>query len=248
MNMMIKHKPVELPKVKARNVDGKRLYETPDGNKYPSITTVLSIRNKKGLWEWRKRVGDDVANYVARTAAARGTKIHHMCEDYLNNVHLSWPEKWKEHEKHFLPYTLFGVMKNKLLCNINNIYAQECGLYSDKYKIAGRADCIAEYNGVLSVIDFKTSSKERNDSWNENYYIQGTAYAEMFEERTDIKIDQIVILVVTESGTTQEFVKQKNQYLPLLQTSISEWRQKNEMPTDGDNYPDWIDVPANSTI
>ena len=178
------HTPVDLPPVKARNSDGVRLYETPEGNKYPSITTVLSIRNKKGLHEWRKRVGYDVANYVARTAASRGTKVHHMCEDYLNNVHVSWPEKWKEHEKHFLPYCLFNQLKEQALCNINGIYAQEAGLYSDKYKVAGRVDCIAEYNGVPSIIDFKTSSKERNDDWNENYYIQGSAYAEMFGERT----------------------------------------------------------------
>ena len=177
---MFNHTPVDLPPVKARNSDGVRLYETPEGNKYPSITTVLSIRNKKGLHEWRKRVGYDVANYVARTAASRGTKVHHMCEDYLNNVHVSWPEKWKEHEKHFLPYCLFNQLKEQALCNINSIYAQEAGLYSDKYKVAGRVDCIAEYRGVPSIIDFKTSSKERNDDWNVNYYIQGSAYAEMF--------------------------------------------------------------------
>ena len=83
------------------------------------------IARKKGLWEWRKRVGADVANYVARTAAARGTKVHHMCEDYLNNVHVDWPEKWKEHERHFLAHCLFNQLKEKALCNINNIYAQE---------------------------------------------------------------------------------------------------------------------------
>ena len=79
------HVPVNLPDIKAKNQDGSRVYETPDGNFYPSITTVLSVRNKKGLHEWRKRVGNDVANHVARTSAARGTAVHHMCEDYLNN-------------------------------------------------------------------------------------------------------------------------------------------------------------------
>ena len=226
---MFNHNPVELPTISATNKDGVHLYETPDGNKYPSITTVLSVRNKQGLMEWRKRVGDDVANYVARTAAARGTKVHQMCEDYLNNMHLDFPEKWIEHKKNFLPYCLFNQLKDKALCNINNIYAQEAGLYSDKYKVAGRVDCIAEYDGTPSIIDFKTSSKERNDDWNESYYIQGSAYAEMFGERTGIEISQVVILVVTEDGTVQEFVKDKNNYLDALVESVAEWRRRNEV-------------------
>ena len=221
---MFNHTPVDLPPVKARNSDGVRLYETPDGNKYPSITTVLSIRNKKGLHEWRKRVGNDVANYVARTAASRGTKVHHMCEDFLNN---EFDED--KHKKDFLPYCLFNQLKEQALCNINDIYAQEAGLYSDKYKVAGRVDCIAGYKGVPSIIDFKTSSKERNDDWNENYYIQGSAYAEMFGERTGIEISQVVILVVTEDGTVQEFIKDKHNYLDALVESVAEWRGQNEV-------------------
>jgi genome maintenance exonuclease 1 len=232
---MFNHIPVELPPVKARNGGGVRLYETPEGNKYPSITTVLSIRNKKGLHEWRKRVGNDVANYVARTAASRGTKVHHMCEDYLNNVQSNFPTEWEKHKKDFLPYCLFGQLKDKVLSNIDNIYAQEAGLYSDKYKVAGRVDCIAEYKGVPSIIDFKTSSKERNDEWNENYYIQGTAYAEMFHARTGIEVSQVVILVVTEDGTVQEFVKEKTPYISLLKEAIEDWRAKNEVSSSVDN-------------
>ncbi len=114
---------------------------------------------------------------------------------------------------------------------MGNIYAQEAGLYSDKYKVAGRADCIAFYNGTPSVIDFKTSTKERNDDWNENYYIQGTAYAEMFEERTGIEIPQVVILTVTEDGTVQEFIKDKEDYIELLTEAVSEWRNQNETPS-----------------
>jgi len=179
--------------------------------------------------EWRKRVGDDVANYVARTAAARGTKVHQMCEDYLNNMHRDFPEKWEEHKKNFLPWCLFNQLRDVALHKLNNIYAQEAGLYSDKYKVAGRVDCIAEYDGTPSIIDFKTSSKERNDDWNESYYIQGSAYAEMFGERTGIEISQVVILVVTEDGTVQEFVKDKNNYLDALVESVAEWRRRNEV-------------------
>ena len=221
---MYNHKPISLPEIKATTTDGVRLYETPEGNKYPSITTVLSVRNKKGLHDWRKRVGDDVANYVARKAANRGTAVHHMCEDYLNN---DFDEE--KHKKKFLPYVLFNQLRESLLRKVNNIYSQEAGLYSDKYKVAGRVDCIAEYDGKLSIIDFKTSSKERSDEWNESYYIQASAYAEMFEERTGIAINQVVILVVTEDGVVQEFVKNKTEYLPLLSDAIEEWKVKNEM-------------------
>jgi len=221
---MYNHKTINLPEIKATTTDGVRLYETTAGNKYPSITTVLSVRNKKGLFEWRKRVGDDVANYVARKAANRGTSVHHMCEDYINN---DFDEE--KHKKKFLPYVLFNQLRESVLQKIDNIYAQECGLYSDKYKLPGRVDCIAEYDGKLSIIDFKTSSKERSDGWNESYYIQASAYAEMFEERTGIEINQVAILVVTEDGVVQEFVKNKTEYLPMLTDTIKEWEEKNEM-------------------
>ena len=222
---MFNHLNVELPPINATTTDGVRLYETPEGNKYPSITTILSVRNKSGLVEWRKRVGDKVANHVMHKAAARGTSVHHMCEDYLNNENID------HHQKNFLPWCLFTQLQ-KVLTNIDNIHAQEAGLYSDKYKVAGRVDCIAEYNGVLSIIDFKTSTKERNDEWNENYYIQCSAYAEMYGERTGTEIDQIVILCVTEDGTVQEFVKEKYDYLDALVETATEWRNQNETPNN----------------
>jgi len=216
---------VELPPISATTKGGVRLYVTPEGNKYPSITTILSVRNKSGLVEWRKRVGDKVANHVMHKAAARGTSVHHMCEDYLNNENID------HHQKNFLPWCLFTQLQ-KVLTNIDNIHAQEAGLYSDKYKVAGRVDCIAEYNGVLSIIDFKTSTKERNDEWNENYYIQCSAYAEMYGEMTGTEIDQIVILCVTEDGTVQEFVKKKYDYLDALVETATEWRNQNETPNN----------------
>jgi|TARA_X000001388_G_scaffold76969_2_gene75877 hypothetical protein len=208
----------ELPQLKTENINKKRYYITPDGNKYPSITTVLSNRNKKGLFEWRKRVGEDVANYVARTAANRGTKVHHMCEDFLNNKEVS--------TEPFFAACLFNQLKPILTKKINNIHFQECALYSDKLGIAGRVDCIAEYDGKLSIIDFKTSSRERTDEWNENYYIQASAYAEMYEERTGTPISQIVILVVTEDGTVQEFVREKTEeYLDMLSSALQDFNK-----------------------
>ena len=220
--------PFEIPQLKTKNINRKRFYQTPNGKLYPSITTVLNKKKMQGINEWRKKVGEDVANYIARTAANRGTKVHHMCEDFLNN---NFDDD--VHKKNFLPYVLFGQMKPILMQKVNNILAQECGLYSDKYKVAGRVDCIAKYNGIPSIIDFKTSTKERNDDWNESYYIQASAYSEMFEERTSIAIPQIVILVVTEDGVVQEFIKQKDKYIPMLIETIddftTDWEKENEM-------------------
>jgi len=231
---MFNHIGVDIPEVSTKNVNRKRFYVTPEGKLFPSITTVLNVRKREGLAEWRKRVGEDVANYISRTAATRGTKVHQMCEDFLNNHEV------EKDNREFLPYCLFQQLKPHLEEKVNNIYAQECGLWSDKYQVAGRVDCIAEYNGVPSIIDFKTSRSSRNDEYNESYYIQASAYAEMFEERTGTSIDQIVILVVTEDGQVQEFIKQKHDYLPLLVETIeqfvSEWEKESEQenPSTGD--------------
>ena len=206
---------LDFPVLKTKTVDRKRFYVTPEGNEYPSITTVLSPRNKEGLMKWRKRVGNDVANHIANKAAVRGTKVHKMCEDWLNED-FSF-ETWEKHKKDFLPYHLFNELKNQRFEFITDVYAQEACLYSDKYKVAGRVDLIANYQHQLSIVDFKTSTNERKDSYNENYYIQTAAYAEMFEEMTGTPINQIVILVVTENGTVQEFIKDKDEYLPLLE-------------------------------
>ena len=224
------HKPPikDLPPLKAKNVNGKRFYEHLETKDiYPSITSVLSIRDKKGLHEWRQKVGEDVANHVMIQAANRGTAVHNMVEDYLNNIDLEQVDKYK---KQFLPRMMFNVLKPEL-SKINNIRLQEAQMYSSDYTVAGRCDCIADYDGVPSNIDFKTSTKEKNEDWIENYFIQGSAYAEMYKEHFDEEINQVVILVVTEEGTTQVFKKNKNDYLPKLKEAVEkfyEWVEKNE--------------------
>jgi hypothetical protein len=208
-----------LPEIHTETINGKRFYVTPEGKKYPSITTVLSGRSKEGINRWRKSVGDDVANQIMRTAAKRGTAVHQLVEDYLNNEELS--------NQDVLPLALFSILKPEL-DDINNIALQEGGLYSDKWGIAGRVDCIAEYKGKLSVIDFKTSTKEKKEEWVENYFIQGSAYCEMYEERFNQEINQVVILIVTECGAVQSFIKDKKDYLPLLKPAIEEFNKDNE--------------------
>ena len=216
------HTPLPESSVKevyTETINKKRFYVTPDGNKYPSITTVLSGRAKEGINAWRQKVGEDVANQIMRTAAKRGTAVHALCEDYLNNNELGNQE--------VLPLAMFTLLKPEL-DNINNIVAQEVGLYSDRWGIAGRVDCIADYDGKLTVIDFKTSTKEKKEEWIENYFIQCTAYCEMFEERYGQSIDQIAVLIVCEDGTRQTFVKDKKDYLPLLQPAIDEfWAEQD---------------------
>ena len=210
-----------LPEVFTETINRKRFYVTPEGNKYPSITTVLGGRAKEGINAWRQRVGEAVANNIMRTAAKRGTAVHELCENYLNN------EELKNQE--VLPLAMFTLLKPEL-DNINNIVMQEGGLYSDEWGVAGRVDCIAEYDGKLTVIDFKTSTKEKKEEWIENYFIQCTAYCEMYEERYGQAIDQIAILIVCEDGTVQTFVKDKKDYVPLLQPAIDEfWTEQDRL-------------------
>ena len=223
MKSFIHTPPTELlPEILTENINGKRFYVTPEGKKYPSITTVLSGRNKEGINRWRNHVGNDVANQIMRSAAKRGTAVHTLTENYLNNEELS--------RQDVLPVALFTLLKPEL-DNINNIRIQEGGLYSDEYGVAGRVDCIAEYKGKLSVIDFKTSTKEKKEEWVENYFIQGSAYCQMYEERYSQPIDQVVILIVTEDGAVQTFTKEKKDYLPLLKTAIKEFNKENETNT-----------------
>ena len=227
--MIFTHTPPirDLPPLKAKNVNGKRFYEHLETKEaYPSITSVLSIRNKEGIVEWRKRVGEEVANHVMIQAANRGTAVHNMVEDYLNNVDIEQVEKYK---KQFLPRMMFNTLKPELQ-KINNIRLQEAAMFSTDYTVAGRVDCIAEYDDVLSIIDFKTSTKEKNEDWIENYFIQGSAYAEMYKEHFGEEVTQVVILIVTEEGTTQVFKKNKVDYLPKLKEAVEnfyKWIEKN---------------------
>ena len=207
---------MSLEDISAKTVKGKRVYEIGD-NKYPSISTICSFRNRKSIAEWRARVGAEEANKISRRATSVGTTVHSIVEDYLNNE----LDLDKYVDKH-LAKILFAQAK-PLLNRIDNIHYQEAALYSHEFQIAGRVDCIAEFDGKLSIIDFKTSSKEKKEEWVEGYFVQETGYAKMYEERSGIKVEQIVTLITCQTGDTQVFVKNPDDYVPLLKDYISEY-------------------------
>ena len=207
---------MSLEDICARNVGGKRVYEVGD-QKYPSISTICSFRNRKSIAEWRARVGAEEANKISKRATTAGTTVHSMIEDYLNNE----LELEKYDGKH-LAKILFTQAK-PMLARINNIHFQEAPLYSHEFAIAGRVDCIAEFDGKLSIIDFKTSSKEKKEEWIEGYLVQETGYAKMYEERSGIKVEQIVTLITCQTGDTQVFIKNPDDYVPLLRDYIQEY-------------------------
>lgn len=212
---------VTLDNLQAQTVEGKRVYAV--GEKYyPSISTICSFRKRKSIAEWRARVGEEEANKISVRAASAGTTLHSIVEDYLNN-NLDL-DKYKDK---FLPVLLFKQAK-QMLSRIDNIHFQEAPLYSHEFGIAGRVDCIAEFDGKLSIIDFKTSSKEKKESWIENYFVQETGYAKMYEERSGIKVDQIVTLVTCQNGFTQVFIKNPEDYVPLLKDYIAEYKDAHE--------------------
>ena len=211
--MPFNHVPLNSIELTAEMVEGRRLYSVPSGNKYPSITTVLSCNpdKKASIAKWRARVGAEKAQRISTRAASRGTDFHLMAEDYLNNRYDE--NKFKDK---FLPLMMFKNAK-PILDRIDNIYAQEAALYSDHLEIAGRVDCIAEFDGELSIIDFKTSAEEKKLEWIQDYLIQETAYACMLYERYKLKVNKIVTIIACESGDTQVFVETpKKEYLQKL--------------------------------
>ena len=169
-NHQVKCFPLDM---KAEMVDGKRVYLTPDGKHYPSVTTVIGNNPKKqaGLARWRARVGKEKAAAISSRSAARGTKYHSIVEDYFNNK-----LDIDQYKKFPLPTIMFHNSKH-VLDRINNIYLQEGALYSNHLEIAGRVDCIAEFDGELSIIDFKTSAEPKKEVYMYDYFLQETAYA-----------------------------------------------------------------------
>lgn len=206
--------PVQLPEIESIDKDGQRVYPISEGVQYYSITTITSFQKAAFFKEWRQRVGAEVADRKTARATGRGTAFHSIVEAYLKNEPID-PVTTAP-----LPYTLFQVAK-PALNRINNIHVLEGALYSDYLRVAGRVDCIAEFDGELAVIDFKTSDKEKKEEWIENYFVQETAYAVMFYERTGLQPKKIVTIIATEEGHCQVIEKYNlDYYFTLLKEYI----------------------------
>jgi len=196
-----------------------RHYTTDKGSIYPSVTTVLGNLSKDSIKQWRKRVGEKEANKIAHRASSRGTAIHQMCEDYLNNKN--------DYAVDVMPNNIetFNILQPHLDKFINNIWFQEEFLYSDELECAGQVDCIAEYDGELSVIDFKTSRKEKQISWIHNYFMQASFYAAAFYERTGTPIKQGVIIIAVDGKLEpQTFTIKTHDWLPKFIDARQQYR------------------------
>lgn len=210
---------VEIPTIKQINAPGGRKYETPTGKAYPSVTTVLGRLKAQAIQEWRNRVGEEEANKVMTKAARRGTNVHSMCEMYLKNDY---------QPMRYMPADVetFNTMR-PYLNKINNIHLLEGRLYSDHLQLAGTVDCIAEYEGKLSVIDFKTSLKPKKREWIDNYFMQESAYAIMYEERTGRPITQLVTIIAVDDHEPQVFVEHRDTWAKPLLTAITDYMNSN---------------------
>jgi|TARA_B100000035_G_C21004730_1_gene556681 hypothetical protein len=210
--------PVPLTELNAvTKTSGMRLYEVSEGRWYPSITTITSHKKKDSILKWRKRVGEEKANKISSQASNRGNKFHGMVECYLKN------EGLPKDETHPLASYLFRSAI-ETLDRINNIHLLEAPLFSDHLRIAGRVDCIAEFDGELAVIDFKTSTKPKQESWIENYFVQEAAYAAMYYERCGVEVQKVVTIIAVEDGTMQVIEKRNlNELYKLLQEYIHDF-------------------------
>jgi CRISPR/Cas system-associated exonuclease Cas4 (RecB family) len=191
---MFNHLDVELPKLERETIDGVRYYSIPKESqvlKLVSITSVTSHFNREIFVKWRKRVGEDEAQKITKAATSRGTDMHSLVENYLYNKTLPPVPP--------LPDFLFKIAKAELN-KINNIHCLEGPLYSLQLGVAGTTDCIAEYDGELAVIDFKTSKKPKPREWIENYFVQAMFYGMAYYEMTGTPIKKLVIIMACEDG------------------------------------------------
>ena len=209
----------KLPVTKGKKVDGFRFYDI-DGKAYPSVTSVLGIKKKAELQGWREKIGENVANWEMGRAARRGKATHLLVEEYLKGQTPS--------ERGVLPLGLFKLLK-PYIDQIDNIHLLETIMYSPKLTIAGQVDCVAEYNGKLSVIDFKTANKERKEEWIDNYFMQCTAYALMYEELYNAEINDIVVIIGGEDGSIAVYKKDKKDYITKLEEVVEDFYKMFEL-------------------
>ena len=217
---MFNHVDIDLPKLSRETIDGVRYYSVPDEEellKLVSITSITSHFNKEIFVKWRKKVGNEEADRVTKAATKRGTDMHTLTEHYLKNEDLP--------EVPPISDFLFKISKGKLKL-INSIYALEGSLYSKQLGIAGTVDCIAEYNGELAIIDFKSSKKPKPREWVEHYFVQCMACGCMLYELTGISVKKLVIIMACENGECVIYEEyDKSKYIKLLQQYITKFVQ-----------------------
>lgn len=210
-----------LPKhdvIRIENESG-RFYQTPSGNQYLSVTSFLSrFSDNSFLDTWIKNVGEEEAQRVSSRAARRGTAFHSYLEDTLLNKQPSISNIIHAHQfNQFIP----------IVSRINNIRAIEYYLYSDVLKLAGAVDCIGEFDGVLSIIDFKTSSRLKSKDEIENYWLQTTIYSLMVEEMYGIKIENLVVLISVDLQKPLVYTENRSKYFPKLAELLKQRKALN---------------------
>ena len=213
---MFEHVELEFEELKSKTTNGARVYETPDGT-FPSITTVLGRKKAQFFKEWRVRVGEEEANKITPQATRRGTKVHKVVENYIDNK-----ENYFEDSQPNVR-AMFNSIKPFLDNNLSNIAGIEIPLWSKQLGVAGRCDCVADWKGQKAIIDWKTSGKPKKKEWVEEYFLQATAYSIMFEERTAIPINDIVIVIGVENEEPQIFEEKSFNYWKTLETTLQEW-------------------------
>jgi len=212
---MFNHVEVNYPTLTREMIDGVRYYDTPDGQKLVSITSIISHYNREIFRKWRARVGNDEANKITKKSTSRGTDMHTLVENYMLNKELPTVQPLSEF--------LFKQAKPDL-DKIDNIHAIEQALFSKELGVAGTVDCIAEYEGELAIIDFKTSKKPKPEKWIEHYFVQCAAYACMLYEMTGIMVKKFVIIMSCENGEVEVYEQyDKRKYINLLAEYISEF-------------------------
>ena len=213
--MTFNHIEIDYPSLSRETVDGVRYYDTPNGKKLVSITSVISHYQREVFREWRAKVGEQEANRVTKQATSRGTDMHTLAEYYLKNSKLPSVQPLSE--------MLFKQAK-PTLDKIDNIHAQEQALFSNQLGVAGSVDCIAEYEGELAIIDFKTAKKPKPKKWVDHHFVQCAAYGCMLYEMTGIMVKKFVIIMSCEDGEVvvyEEYDKRK--YINLLSEYIREF-------------------------
>ena len=223
MNKRIfKHENVDLgyEDLVAETSSSGRKYAAPNGVRYPSVTTVLAILSEEFIQRWRARVGEEEANKVSHRASTRGTAVHECIEKYLDND--------ENYAEGYMPNIIdnFKAVRPVLDERIGTIYLQEAALYSEHLGLAGRVDCVGEFDGVLSIIDFKTSKKIKKKEWITNYFIQEAAYAIMWEERTGTPIVNLVTIITVDNEAPQVFVEHRDNWVPKLLETINEYKRR----------------------